>query len=206
MVRNRKTKTALVLLSILVAIVQLYLADDKFSLTSGLNLLVSILVLWIFLPVVRFVEYVKSNNTEAHGGGGTRGARIVLSALTIGQALCFARNMADEAYLQPDTGFVIVIVLLWLAIPLINFLIGMRTVNRKSLRMSLVIAAYYFFWMLLYALNGSTRSEMGAEHMHVIFAPFVMVMCSPIVLYGEFCLRRFEAWLSLRRVPGEDTG
>lgn len=207
MLKNHRTVWILSTLSVVLAATYVFywivILDEAFDLASLFRVVVMVLVLWLILPVVRFRGYAKSTVLEGHELTRMKRSRFVLSLLTIGMTVAFAKNLADEGYLQPDLGFVGVILALWLGIPLVNFFVGMRTANRKSLRMSLVIAVYYFLWMLSYALDGSTQNEMGAEHMHVIFAPFAMVLFSPVVLYGEFCLRRFEAWIERR---GKDSG
>lgn len=202
MPRDKRTIWTISTLSVVLAasyvFYRIFMLDEAFDLASLFRVVVMVLVLWLILPLVRFREYAKSPALEKHDLTRMKRSKFLLSLLTIGMTVAFAKNLADEGYLQPDWGFVGVIVALWLGIPLVNFFVGMRTANRKSLRMSLVVAVYYFLWMLSYALDGSTQNEMGAEHMHVIFAPFAMLLFSPVVLYGEFCLRRFEAWLERR--------
>ncbi len=210
MFRNQRTISILSALSIVMAasygFYWVAVLDEPFGLDSCFRMLVMILLLWLVLPLVRFREYAKSASLEHHDSTRMKRPKFVLSLLTIGMAVSFAKNLSDEMVFNAEFGAILVISLLWMSIPLLNFFWGMKATNKKPLRMALVIAAYYFVWMLFYALNGSTRDEMGAEHMHVYLAPFAMALCSPVVLYGEFCLRRFERWLSLRMTSGGEGG
>lgn len=208
MSRSNKAIGLLVALSVVTAVVTIrnetFVQEVPFSLDLCLRTLVTVLVPWLILPVVRFRRYAKSSTLENQDSGGMKRYRALIALLTLGMAFSFAKNLSDEMVFNAELGAVMVIAGLWLTIPLLNFLWGFGTTNKKTLRMSFVIAVYYFLWMLFYALNGSTQGQMGAEHMHIYLAPFAMVTCSPIVLYGEFCLRRFERWLALRGTPCKD--
>lgn len=161
---------------------------------------------WLFVPFVDFLEYLKRSDESIHSSRGITRRKFVLSVLSVGLVVLCAVNLIGEVRLISDVGSLIVILAIWLPPPMWNFFRGIWTTNGKSTRMSLAIAVYYFSWMLFYALNGSTSNREGAQHMHIYLAPFAMAMLCPVVIYAEFCARRTATWLRSRNETALDSG
>lgn len=91
------------------------------------------------------------------------------------------------------------IVALWLCVPLVNLVVGLWCTGEKTQRMSLVTAVYYLLWMLHFTFNVLETDLWSFERRALYGPPWGMVMlCSPFVIFGEFYLRRYDAWVKLR--------
>ncbi len=152
---------------------------------------------WLFVPFVDFLEYLKRTDESIHGARGITRRKLVLSVLSVGLvALC----AVDFAGASPgaDVSWWGLFLALWLSLPMVNFFLGMTTTNGKTVRMSIAIAVYYLSWILPYALNGNPQDREDANYLYQLFAPFVMAMLCPVVIYAEFCERRIATWLRRR--------
>ena len=185
---------------------------DEMDLFSAFQALAMISAVWLFLPLLNYLGYLKRSDGGAPNTGGVRKRKYLLILITIALAsLCFVNLYGEVRFnallmskyngtpLSKES--LIVIAVFWLFLPLVNLFEGMRTSKEKRLRMALVIAVYYFLWMLYFALNGTDTDEGSYESRRLYGQPLGMVIFSPVVLYGEFCLMRFERWLGVRKNP-----
>ncbi len=190
---------------------------NETDLFSAFQALAMVSAVWLLLPLLNYLGYLKRGDGGAPNAGGVRKRKYLLILITIALAsLCFVNLYGEvrfNALLKSkyngtplSNESLIVITVFWLFVPLVNLCEGIRTSKENRLRMALVIAVYYFLWMLWYALNGTYTDEANYESRRLYGQPIGMVIFSPVVLYGEFCLRRFERWLSLRMTSGEDAG
>ena len=188
---------------------------DETDLFSAFQALAMISAVWLFLPLLNYLGYLKRSDENTFDAGGLRKRKHLLLITSIALAgLCFVNLYGEVRFnallmskyngtpLSKES--LIVIAVFWLFLPLVNLFAGMRTSNVKRLRMALVIAVYYFLWMLYFALNDTDTDEGSYESRRLYGQPLGMVIFSPVVLYGEFCLMRFERWLALRGTPCND--
>lgn len=190
---------------------------DEMDLFSAFQALAMISAVWLFLPLLNYLGHLKRGDGNTLDAGRLRKRKHLLLLSTVALAiLCFI-NLYGEArfystldapyYADRPFGYDTwaQIAMIWLFLPLLNFIEGMRTAKEKTLRMALVIAVYYFLWMLYFALNGTDTDEWSYESNRLYGQPLGMVIFSPVVLYGEFCLMRFERWLSVRKNSDMDS-
>ena len=133
---------------------------------------------------------------------GMKKAKYMLSVFTAALVFLCCVHLSGEVDLEFYLLGSVITVVFWLLVPVLSFIVGVMTRNEKTLGISIVMSIYYFLWMLFFVLTEPTRDVMGAEHFHVIFAPIVMLMGSPVVLYIEFCARRILNWFGQRNAVG----
>lgn len=182
---------------------------EEMGLFSAFQALALISVVWLILPLWNYLGYLKRGDGSTLDAEGLRKRKHLLLLITIAlTSLCFV-NLYGEVRFNAllmskyngtplSNQSLVIIAIFWLFVPLANLLEGMRTSRETGLRMALVIAFYYFLWMLYFALNGTDTDEANYESRSLYGQPIGMILFSPVVLYGEFCLRRFEKWLALR--------
>ena len=89
---------------------------------------------------------------------------------------------------------------MWLCVPLVNLVVGLCSSSDKAVRITVVMAAYYLLWMAHFTFNVLETDRWSFEHKYLFGPPLGMLMlCSPVVIFGEYYLRRFDAWMTLRR-------
>lgn len=152
---------------------------------------------WLFVPFVNFLEYLKRSDQSIHGGPGIARRKLVLSVLSVGLVVLCAVDFAGASP-GADLSWWALFLALWLSLPMLNFFLGMTTTNGKTVRMSVAIAVYYLSWILPYALDGNPQDSEDANYLYQLFAPFAMAMLCPVVIYGEYCARRIATWLRSR--------
>jgi hypothetical protein len=120
--------------------------------------------------------------------------KACLMVVTLLSAVFALKNMLDEAYILASRMSILAITATWMIIPYIIMLIGVISTKRRR---SLVCLAWSLVIMALfasYAFNGSTENRgEGAQHMHVIFVPFILVLlffCYSIVWCLHACMAR----------------
>ena len=85
---------------------------------------------------------------------------------------------------------------LWLCVPLVNLVVGFWCTGEKTQRITLVTAVCYFLWMLHFAFNVLETDLWSFERRALYGSPLGMLMlCSPVVIFGEHYLRRYDAWM-----------
>lgn len=204
--------SALTIVLLLVCFSNLDRAVDYYASFHALALISTV---WILLPLVNYRTYLMKKDEYIPCEEGPRRRRYILIALTATlTCLCFLNLYGEVRFntllMSKYNGIplsneeLVVIAVFWLFLPMLNFIEGMRTANEKRIRMALVIAVYYLLWMLYFALNGTDTDEANYESNRLYGQPIGMILFSPVVLYGEFCLRRFERWLALRSAPRND--
>jgi hypothetical protein len=152
---------------------------------------------WLFVPFVNFLEYLKRSEETIHSSQGRVRRKLVLSALSVGLAALCAVDFAGASP-GADLSWWALFLVLWLSLPMLNFFLGMTTTNGKTVRLSIAIVVYYLSWILPYALDGNPQDREDANYLYQLFAPFVMAMLCPVVIYGEYCARRVATWLRSR--------
>ena len=186
--------------------------DAEVGLYDTFHTLARTSVVWLLLPLLNYFADSRSSFWSSNSSDRAPIRRYILLVLTIALAnLCFVNLDGERAFnvtwsAELDTAplsheALATIALIWLSVPILSFVDGIRTEQEKRLRMALVIACYYFIWMLYFALNGTDTDEFNYDSARLYGRPFGILLFSPVVLYGELCLRRFERWLALRSTP-----
>ena len=215
MARLGKTHYLLSALTVVLLVVCFSSMEPEVDFYTVFCALALISTVWLLLPLLNYLRYLKESSEYDAGAAGLRTRKCILIALTVTLSiLCFVNlhgevrfntllmSQYDGTPLSNES--LIAIAVIWLFVPLLNFIEGMRSVNEKRLPMALVIAVYYFLWMLYFALNGTNTDEANYESRRLYGQPIAMILFSPVVLYGEFCLRRFEKWLKIRTAGKSD--
>ena len=164
---------------------------------ASLLLVAKAFSVWLSVPFVNFLEYLKRSDESIHNSRGIARRKCVLSVLSVGLVgLC----SVDFAGSSPGVGVSLwgQFLALWLSLPILNFFLGMKTKNGKTVRMSIAIAVYFFSWMLPYALDGNPQDKEDPNYLYLLFAPFMMAMLCPVVILAEFYARRTATLLRSR--------
>jgi hypothetical protein len=91
------------------------------------------------------------------------------------------------------------IAVMWLCVPLVNLVVGLCSTNDKTVRITVVTAACFLLGMMHFTFNVLETDLWSFERRALYAAPLSMLMlCGPVVIFGEHYLRRFDAWVALR--------
>lgn len=108
-------------------------------------------------------------------------------------------NAADEYYQLQSAGRVFLASAWWLVLPYANTVAMLRVKSRSWQWFCFLLACLTVAWFSHYALNGSTMYREGAQHMHLLLAPFVhAIWASGLLCYFYF---RSAIYARLRRTP-----
>lgn len=99
-------------------------------------------------------------------------------------------NAVDEYYWLASLTSVAIVTALWTAIPLGAGMIGLHSKKPHVVEVTILLAMSYALLYFLYALNGSTAGNQGAEHMHVLLVPVLMLIYTNVALLAWFVLVR----------------
>lgn len=194
-----KTRIVFGILSVaaIILVVLAFSNMDEGIEVESLLLVAKAFSVWLFVPFVDFLEYLKRPDESIHSTRGITRRKYVLSVLSVGLVVLCAVDFAGASP-GADVSWWGLFLTLWLSLPMLNFYLGMKTTNGKTVRLSIAIAVYYSSWILPYALDGNPQDREDANNLYQLFAPFAIAMLCPVVIYAEFCARRVAAWLRSR--------
>lgn len=181
----------------IVLVLRAFLTMEERIELASLILVAKAFSVWLFVPFVNFLEYLKRSEESIHSSQGRVRRKLVLSALSVGLVVLCSVDFAGASP-GADVSWWGLFLVLWLSLPMLNFFLGMMTSNGKTLRMSIAIAVYYFSWMLPYALDGNPQDKEDANYLYQLLAPITMAMLCPVVILAEYYARRIAAWLLSR--------
>lgn len=116
--------------------------------------------------------------------------KIILLSLTAAATIMAAWNIIDEYRLLQSWTNVAIFLGAWLAVPYLNCARGLLKPKQDALSVHLALAFVYAALFTLYALNGSTANrEEGAQHLHLIFIPVLMLILTIGIVLLSVVLR-----------------